>query len=67
MNLKELIPLLESIAPPSLAEELGRIGEIEPQSSQEFASFISKKLDTHVQYTGDGKIRKVMLISLLSK
>jgi dinuclear metal center YbgI/SA1388 family protein len=41
---------------------LGRIGEIKPQSAREFASFIAKKLDTHVQYAGDRKIRKVMVI-----
>lgn len=42
--------------------ELGRVGEIEPCSTSEFASFISKKLDTHVQYVGDGEINKVMII-----
>ncbi len=41
---------------------LGRVGEIEPCSTSEFASFISKKLDTHVQYVGDGEIQKVMVI-----
>jgi len=42
--------------------ELGRVGEIEPCSASEFASLIAKKLDTHVQYTGDGEIKKVMVI-----
>lgn len=42
--------------------ELGRVGEIEPCSAPEFASFIAKKLDTHVQYTGEGEIEKVMVI-----
>jgi dinuclear metal center YbgI/SA1388 family protein len=41
---------------------LGRVGEIEPCSTLEFASFISKKLNTHVQYVGDGEIKKVMVI-----
>ncbi|MCX9012181.1 MAG: Nif3-like dinuclear metal center hexameric protein [Candidatus Methanoperedens sp.] len=42
--------------------ELGRVGEIEPCSAPEFASLIAKKLDTHVQYTGDGGIKKVMVV-----
>ncbi len=42
--------------------ELGRIGEIKPATTPEFASFIAKKLDTHVQYTGDREIRKVMVV-----
>lgn len=46
---------LESLA-------LGRAGEIKPCSASEFASSISKKLETHVQYTGDGEIKKVMVI-----
>ncbi len=41
---------------------LGRIGDIKPCSASEFASFISEKLDTHVQYAGDGIIKKVMVI-----
>ncbi len=51
LGLKNLIPLA-----------LGRIGEIKPMTAPEFASFIAKKLDTHVQYTGEGEIRKVMVI-----
>jgi dinuclear metal center YbgI/SA1388 family protein len=51
LGLKNLIPL-----------SLGRIGEIEPCSAPEFARIIAKKLDTHVQYTGDRKIRKVMVV-----
>jgi dinuclear metal center YbgI/SA1388 family protein len=42
--------------------EMGRIGEIKPVSAHEFASFVSKKLDTHVQYQGDSMIKKVMVI-----
>ncbi len=41
---------------------LGRIGEIKRTTAPEFASFISKKLDTHVQYTGNSEIRKVMVV-----
>lgn len=41
---------------------LGRIGEIKLTKAPEFASFIAKKLDTHVQYTGNSEIRKVMVI-----
>ncbi len=41
---------------------LGRLGVIEPMSSQEFAAFLAGKLDTHVQYKGNSKIRKVMVI-----
>jgi len=51
LGLKNLIPLA-----------LGRIGEIEPMTAPEFASFIAKKLDTHVQYIGDREIRKVMVV-----
>jgi dinuclear metal center YbgI/SA1388 family protein len=40
----------------------GRIGEIESVSSHHFASFVSKRLDTHVQYQGDSMIKKVMVI-----
>ncbi|PWB52154.1 MAG: Nif3-like dinuclear metal center hexameric protein [Candidatus Methanoperedenaceae archaeon] len=41
---------------------LGRIGEIHPMKAHEFASFVAKKLDTHVQYKGDGDIKKVMVV-----
>ncbi len=41
---------------------LGRLGEMEPMGTQEFASFISEKLNTHVQYTGNSEIRKIMVI-----
>ena len=41
---------------------LGRLGEIEPMSTQEFASFVSEKLQTHVQFIGDSEIRKVMVV-----
>ena len=41
---------------------LGRVGDIKPCSAPEFASFIAKKLDTHVQYAGNRKIRKVMVV-----
>jgi dinuclear metal center YbgI/SA1388 family protein len=51
LGLKNIIPL-----------PLGRIGEIEPMETPEFASFIAKKLDTHVQYLGDVEIRKVVVI-----
>lgn len=40
----------------------GRVGEIEPISSAGFASFIAKKLDTHVQYVGDAEISRVMVV-----
>ena len=52
LGLRNIIPL-----------PLGRIGTvIKPCSAPEFASFISEKLDTHVQYSGDGIIKKVMVI-----
>jgi len=51
LGLKNIIPL-----------PLGRIGEIEPMQAPGFASFLAKKLNTHVQYLGDGGIRKVMVI-----
>ncbi len=41
---------------------LGRVGVIEPISCAGFASFIAKKLDTHVQYAGDAEISKVMVV-----
>ena len=41
---------------------LARIGEIKPSSASNFASSIAQKLETHVQYTGDGEIGKVMVI-----
>ncbi|MCZ7356155.1 MAG: Nif3-like dinuclear metal center hexameric protein [Candidatus Methanoperedens sp.] len=41
---------------------LGRVGEIKPCSSNGFAHFLSKKLDAPVQYAGDGKIKKVMVV-----
>ena len=42
--------------------EMGRLGEIEPMDAQEFASFVSEKLHTHVQFIGDSEIRKVMVV-----
>ena len=51
LGLRNIVPL-----------EWGRAGEIKPCIAQEFASFIAKKLDTHVQYIGDREIRKVMVI-----
>jgi dinuclear metal center YbgI/SA1388 family protein len=51
LGLRSIIPLA-----------LGRVGEIKPQSAVEFASFIAKKLDTHVQYIGDREIKKVMVV-----
>ncbi len=52
LGLRDIIPL-----------PLGRIGTVtKPCSAVEFASFISEKLDTHVQYFGDGTIKKVMVI-----
>ncbi|MCX9086851.1 MAG: Nif3-like dinuclear metal center hexameric protein, partial [Candidatus Methanoperedens sp.] len=51
LELKNTVPL-----------PLGRIGEIEPMNAPEFAAFIAKKLDTHVQYKGDGEIKKVMVV-----
>ena len=41
---------------------LGRVGEIEPCNAPEFAAFIAEKLDAHVQYAGNGEIKKVMVI-----
>lgn len=41
---------------------LGKIGKIKPIDAPEFASFVARKLDTFVQYKGDGKIRKVMVV-----
>ena len=41
---------------------LGRIGEIQPMKAHEFASFIARRLDTHVQYKGDGDVKKVMVV-----
>ncbi|MBU4373276.1 MAG: Nif3-like dinuclear metal center hexameric protein [Euryarchaeota archaeon] len=49
---------LSSIVPLAL----GRVGEIKSQRAREFASFIAKRLDTHVQYTKDREIRKVMVV-----
>lgn len=40
----------------------GRLGEIKPMTVREFAAIISQRLDTHVQYVGDSRIRKVMVI-----
>lgn len=51
LGLRSIVPL-----------DWGRIGEIEPCIAPEFAAFISKRLDTHVQYAGEGEIRKVMVI-----
>lgn len=51
LGLRSIVPLA-----------LGRVGDIKPCSAQEFASFIAKKLDTHVQYTGNKEIRKVMVV-----
>ena len=51
LGLKNIVPLA-----------LGRIGEIEPMKAPAFAAFIAKKLDTHVQYKGDGQIKKVMVV-----
>ncbi len=51
LGLRNVIPL-----------EWGRAGETEPCSAPEFASFISGKLDTPVQYTGEREIRKVMVL-----
>ncbi len=51
LGLRSIVPL-----------EWGRIGEIKPCSAPEFASFISGKLDTPVQYVGNCEIRKVMVI-----
>ncbi len=41
---------------------LGRIGDTDPCSAPEFASIIAKKLDTHVQFTGNREIKKVMVV-----
>ncbi|HEY9204312.1 MAG TPA: Nif3-like dinuclear metal center hexameric protein [Candidatus Methanoperedens sp.] len=41
---------------------LGIVGEIPPMDAGEFASMISRKLDTRVQYVGDSEMRKVMVI-----
>ncbi|MFZ3170297.1 MAG: Nif3-like dinuclear metal center hexameric protein [Candidatus Methanoperedens sp.] len=51
LGLKNTVPL-----------PLGRIGEIEPMKAPAFAAFIAKKLDTHVLYKGDKKIKKVMVV-----
>ncbi|MCX9025325.1 MAG: Nif3-like dinuclear metal center hexameric protein [Candidatus Methanoperedens sp.] len=51
LGLRSIVPLA-----------LGRVGEIKRTTAPEFASFIAKKLDTHVQYTGDQEIRKVMVV-----
>lgn len=42
--------------------ELGRLGEIEPMGAEDFASFVSEKLHTHVQFIGGSEIRKVMVV-----
>lgn len=49
---------LKNVSPISI----GRIGEIKPVQANEFAGFIGKKLDVHVQYQGSGRISKVMVI-----
>ncbi len=41
---------------------LGRIGEIEPVDAAEFASCIATRLNTNINYSGEGEIRKVMVI-----
>ncbi|NJD77368.1 MAG: Nif3-like dinuclear metal center hexameric protein [Candidatus Methanoperedens sp.] len=41
---------------------LGRLGKIKPCSAPEFASFVARKLDTHVQYAGEGEIEKIMVV-----
>lgn len=51
LGLDNIVPLL-----------MGRIGDIKPMQAPEFASFIAKKLDTHVQYKGKCEIRTVMVI-----
>ncbi|CAG0962479.1 MAG: Nif3-like dinuclear metal center hexameric protein [Candidatus Methanoperedens sp.] len=55
--LAELLGLKNSLPLPP-----GRIGEIEPMKAPAFAAFISKKLDTHVQYKGNGMIKKIMVV-----
>lgn len=55
--LADLLGLCNKISLP-----LGRIGEIEPCGANEFAGLISEKLNTHVRFTGDGTIRKVMVV-----
>ena len=55
--LADLLGLRNTVSP-----GLGRIGEINPSGAPEFASFIAKKLDTNVQYVGDGEIGKVMVV-----
>ncbi|MCX9084113.1 MAG: Nif3-like dinuclear metal center hexameric protein [Candidatus Methanoperedens sp.] len=42
--------------------ELGRIGTIEPIEVSDFVSFVARELDTNVQYKGQGKIKKVMVV-----
>lgn len=42
--------------------ELGMLGEIEPMCAEDFASFVSEKLHTHVQFIGDSMVRKVMVV-----
>ncbi len=42
--------------------DFGRIGKVKPCSAAEFASLIAEKLDTHVQYLGNGRIKKVMVV-----
>ncbi len=42
--------------------ELGRLGELEPMDAREFASFVSEKLQTHIQFIGDSMIKKVMVV-----
>lgn len=55
--------LAETLGLRSIATlEWGRMGKVEPCSAHEFASFISGKLGTPVQYTGEREIRKVMVI-----
>ncbi|MDO8726730.1 MAG: Nif3-like dinuclear metal center hexameric protein [Candidatus Methanoperedens sp.] len=44
------------------AQGMGRLGEIDPLDAKELAILISGKLNTHVQYVGDSKIKKVMVI-----
>ncbi|MDL5501647.1 MAG: Nif3-like dinuclear metal center hexameric protein, partial [Candidatus Methanoperedens sp.] len=34
----------------------------EPMKAPAFAAFIAKKLETHIQYKGDGQIKKVMVV-----
>ncbi len=46
----------------SVVLALARMGNVEPINTADFANFVSKKLRSRVQYIGDNKIEKVVVV-----